>query len=287
MIDREARKRIAVLEETAVGQDRAIAALQEKMSRQVEVSGRLTRAEAEIARLSTALDSLRTTVASEQQRLSTQTDLVKADLTRMSAAIDSLCTAVSNAKPPPRCVQPLPRNAPDSMIISDFPVIFAQFRGKWFTLLWRGSRDGFGAPDFHCRCDGHRNTLTLILDVGGSIFGGFTPVACNSGGGGSGYRADPSGTSFLFTLKNPHNFPAKTFALKSEEKAKATSCHPCFGPCFGFDIWVNTNCNNTFYSDTMSIGRSYFNDTGVNEIRFFTGSRNFKVEEIEVFEITN
>jgi uncharacterized coiled-coil protein SlyX len=287
MIDRETRERIAVLEETAVGQDRAIAALQEKMSRQVEVSGRLTRAEADIARLSTALDSLRTTVASEQQRVSTQTDLVKADLTRMSAAIDSLCTAVSNAKPPPQCVQPLPRNAPDSKIISDFPEIFAQFRGKRFTLLWRGSRDGFGARDFHSRCDGHRNTLTLILDVGGSIFGGFTPVAWDSGGGGSGYRADPSGTSFLFTLKNPHNFPAKTFALKSEEKAKAIDCRSSYGPCFGFDIWVTNNCNGTYDSDSLTFGASYNNDTGLKKERFFTGAGNFKVQEIEVFEITN
>jgi hypothetical protein len=32
---------------------------------------------------------------------------------------------------------------------------------KW-TLLYRGTRDGFGAGDFHSRCDGHSNTLTII-----------------------------------------------------------------------------------------------------------------------------
>jgi len=32
---------------------------------------------------------------------------------------------------------------------------------KW-TLLYRGSRDGFGASDFHEKCDGHSNTLTLV-----------------------------------------------------------------------------------------------------------------------------
>jgi hypothetical protein len=46
-----------------------------------------------------------------------------------------------------------------SVIISDFPEIFAQFRGKRFSLLWRGGRDVFGAGDFHGRCDGHANTL--------------------------------------------------------------------------------------------------------------------------------
>jgi hypothetical protein len=45
----------------------------------------------------------------------------------------------------------------DSRIISDFPAIFAEFQGKRFSLLWRGSRDGFGALEFHGRCDGHVN----------------------------------------------------------------------------------------------------------------------------------
>jgi hypothetical protein len=40
---------------------------------------------------------------------------------------------------------------PDSMIISDFPEIFADFRMKRFSLLWRGSRDGFGVSEFHNR----------------------------------------------------------------------------------------------------------------------------------------
>jgi hypothetical protein len=32
-----------------------------------------------------------------------------------------------------------------SVIVADFPALFAEFRGKRFTLLWRGSRDGFRA----------------------------------------------------------------------------------------------------------------------------------------------
>jgi hypothetical protein len=64
----------------------------------------------------------------------------------------------------------------DSRIISDFPEIFADFRGKHFDILWRGSCDGFGSKEFHRRCDGHANTLTVILDTKGNIFGGFTPV---------------------------------------------------------------------------------------------------------------
>jgi hypothetical protein len=31
------------------------------------------------------------------------------------------------------------------VIVAHFPALFAEFRGERFTVLWRGSRDGFGA----------------------------------------------------------------------------------------------------------------------------------------------
>jgi hypothetical protein len=57
-----------------------------------------------------------------------------------------------------------------SLIVADFPALFAEFRGKCFALLWRGSRDGFRAADFHGRCDDHARTLALIQDTKGNIF---------------------------------------------------------------------------------------------------------------------
>jgi hypothetical protein len=38
-------------------------------------------------------------------------------------------------------------------------------------------------------------------------------------------------------------------------------------------------------SRTWGFGSTYTNDTGLNGGTFFTGSRHFKVREIEVFEI--
>jgi hypothetical protein len=64
----------------------------------------------------------------------------------------------------------------DSAIVPALPPIFAEFQWKRFSLLWRGGRNGFGSGDFHSRCDGHANTLTVILDTNWNIFGGFTPV---------------------------------------------------------------------------------------------------------------
>jgi hypothetical protein len=171
---------------------------------------------------------------------------------------------------------------PLSTIISDFPDIFTEFRGKRFSLLWRGSRDGFKASEFHGRCDGHSNTLTIILDTERNIFGGFTPVKWESRGF---WKADESQKSFVFTLKNPHNIPAKKFALKAEEKHQAIFCNSGWCPYF-YDIVVSDNCNvNTISCSYLSL--VYINDTGLDGEIVFTGSKNFQVKEIEVFEITD
>jgi hypothetical protein len=120
-----------------------------------------------------------------------------------------------------------------SLIISDFPAIFAEFRWRKFSLLWRGSRDGFRASDFHDRCDGHANTLTVILDTDGNIFGRFTPVEWESRPwngirreANNCFKADTSLKSFVFTLKNPHDIPPKRFPLKSEFVGRGNSM-PC------------------------------------------------------------
>jgi hypothetical protein len=109
------------------------------------------------------------------------------------------------AAPDPRpAVRPLPQAPPAapsavalpatpagfaSLIVAAFPALFgegapkkslfsrptppgisAEYRVKRFTLLWRGSRDGFGAREFHARCDGHAPTLTLIEVTKGEHF---------------------------------------------------------------------------------------------------------------------
>jgi hypothetical protein len=170
----------------------------------------------------------------------------------------------------------------DSEIISCFPEIFETFWGKPISLLWRGSRDGFGSTEFHRRCDGHANTLTVILDTEGNIFGGFTPVEWESR---MCYQADYSLKSFLFTLKNPHNIPARKFELKAEGKNRAIKYDSGSGPYFGYDIRVCNDCNANTGSWT-SLGNSYTNDTELDSRIVFTGSLNFQVKEIEVFQKT-
>jgi hypothetical protein len=107
----------------------------------------------------------------------------------------------------------------------------------------------------------------------------------NSAGKYNYWKADPSLKSFVFTLKNPHNFPARKFALRAEEKDEAIWCDSLCGPHFG-DIHVSDDCNADTCSWTHQFGSSYKNDTGLDGETFFTGSENFRVKEIEVFEIT-
>jgi hypothetical protein len=178
----------------------------------------------------------------------------------------------------------------DSTILSVFPEIFDEFRDKPFSLLWRGSRDGFGASEFHKRCDGHANTLTVIKDTQANIFGGFTPVTWESrvhngkrGNEDNRYKEDESETSFIFTLKNPYCVPARKFRLNPEKKHRAIFSWIERGPHF-WDIGVYDNCNRNASNNT-ELHDSYINDTKVNKFKLLTGARYFQVQEIEVFEI--
>jgi hypothetical protein len=175
----------------------------------------------------------------------------------------------------------------NSLIVDEFPPIFKEFRAKSFELLRWGSRDGFGAAEFHCRCDGQVNILTLILNTSGNTFGGFTPVEWDSS---SGYKGDDSVRSFLFTLKNPHGVLTRKFALRGEKKQNAICCNSGFGPIFDFvNICAASDCNASTRSFTqigMSWGdRTYANDTIIAE--FLTGAFNFAVTEIEAFKIAD
>jgi hypothetical protein len=210
-------------------------------------------------------------VAEGAQTKSASTEAQLGRVVRLEAEVSSLRIA---------CVPP-PPSGWDSAIIPDFSKLFEDFKEKRFTLLWRGSRDGFGWREFHDRCDGHPNTLTVILDTDGNIFGGFTPVEWESREWteiGSCDKGDPSLKSFLFTLKNPHNFPARRFRLKPEKKNEAIYC--CSGRGLDFTNVLLSDNSYTF------LGSHYTNDTGLDGKTFFTGSKKFQVKEIEVFEIS-
>jgi hypothetical protein len=177
------------------------------------------------------------------------------------------------------------------------PVRFADRSGVSGDLL-RIQSEAFqtalvGQPRrFHGRCDGHANTLTVILDRNGNIFGGFTPIEWESrvwnwkrGFENSCIQGDDSHKSFLFTLKNPHNIASRIFGLKTAEKDQAIVCDFNFGPTFGRGIGVSDHCN-VNAGNWTNLDSIYANDTGLDGKTVFTGGLHFQVNEIEVFEIT-
>jgi hypothetical protein len=172
----------------------------------------------------------------------------------------------------------------DSVIISEAPDIFAVIGGAYTSLLYRGSRDGFLGKNFHDACDGHANTLTIVLTTEGWIFGGFSPCAWDCS---FAYKQDDSRKSFLFTIKNPHGVPPTIFPLKDDKKQCAIYCFPSRGPIFGggCDLFISDCCDSNEKSYTKTFGDTYENTTRMDGKTFFTGDRFFTVKELEVFEV--
>jgi hypothetical protein len=152
-------------------------------------------------------------------------------------------------------------------------------KNKW-RLLYRGSRDGFDADDFHSKCDGHTNTLTIYQASATSfIFGAFASVDWESSYYGY-YKTDPN--AFLFSLTNEDNKPCK-MKINSSQTHQALHCYSDFGPSFGAggDIVILDNANTTMDSYS-NLGLTYkhsqhaFETHGVRS--FLAGSYYFQLQ---------
>jgi hypothetical protein len=131
----------------------------------------------------------------------------------------------------------------------------------------------------------------VILDTNKNIFGGFTPVKWESRisasiGDRSNWKTDESLKSFLFTLKNPHNIPARKFGLKVETKEYTIYCNSGYGPSFrdGCAFAVSQNCNTHTGSSTY-LGDYDTNDTELDERIVLTGLVFFKWKKSKSFRL--
>jgi hypothetical protein len=169
-----------------------------------------------------------------------------------------------------------------STILSNIPTPLKQFENKKWTLLYRGSRDGFKSLNFHTKCDNHSNTVTVILTTNDFIIGGFTPIAWDSS---NSWKADNSQQSFVFSIVNAGNRDPRSFQVGNS--TCAIYCHSSYGPTFGHGhaIHVADGCNENTNSYTQ-LGYADRNDTGLKGSEVFAGEQYFQVKEIEVFTIT-
>jgi hypothetical protein len=152
-----------------------------------------------------------------------------------------------------------------------------------FRLLYRASRDGWRAADFHRLCDNQNPTLTVIQCTDGYIFGGYASSPWKTSGYG-GWIACASSVSFLFTLHNPSGLPPTKMPLRGENTHHAMQGSTSRGPTFGNgpDLCVNDYANANRNS-THAIGKAYQLPAGVQDSQFLTGDAKFRAAEVEVY----
>jgi hypothetical protein len=158
-------------------------------------------------------------------------------------------------------------------LLCEFPI-----RQKW-NLIYRASKDGFEATNFHSKCDNKPNTLTIIKSTNDNVFGGYTEQKWNQI---VYYKDDPN--SFLFSLINKLNKPKKIKWSKNNGICCSISNSPVFGG--GHDLCIadksNTNTNSCSNLGLFYTHSDYEYES--NEAKsFLAGSFNFQVSEIEVY----
>lgn len=147
-----------------------------------------------------------------------------------------------------------------------------------WTLLYQASRDGFRGKNFHSKCDGHSNTLTIIkTKKSPHIFGAYAVEAWDSM---DLWKRDDDG--FIFSLVNSDNQPCKMVSSKSW-----IDCSPNHGPSFGNKDIQITDKSDTCIS-SAKLGKCFthprYVSNSVEARSFLAGSIDFLVEEIEVYE---
>ena len=158
------------------------------------------------------------------------------------------------------------------MNLCEFP------EGQKFQLRYRASEHGFSSDDFHAKCDGIKNTLSIIKSANNNIFGGYTGAAWNCS---NYYIYDTN--SFIFSWMNKSNDPFKANCTVNKHSIVGNESNgPIFGGACDFLISSDSNTNQDSCSN---FGHTYNHGTYDNTI--LAGSRNFQTTEIEVYEKLN
>jgi hypothetical protein len=161
-------------------------------------------------------------------------------------------------------------NKINSDLINDDIVTQLLGSNTYLQLLYKATRDGYNASEFHKRADNQGPTLYVFRTNNGRIAGGYNPVSWKSVG--KSVYLD-TGTAFLFNVVG--NSVNKFFNNRNlfdsiyDDKLYL----PAFGR--GNDLYINTDAVG------LTVPSTYLNsDTEL------VGSRNFKVTEIELFKLS-
>ncbi|CAG8600155.1 11812_t:CDS:2 [Acaulospora morrowiae] len=146
----------------------------------------------------------------------------------------------------------------------------------YFRCLFRASRDGFGAPNFHKLCNEQGPTIMISkVRETGQIIGGHNPLNWQEGS----YQYDTwleTKKSFLFSFKNKQNVESAVIARVTNPQY-AIGFSPQRGPSFG-DGWdLTIESDGSLYSHSNN---SYSDIT-----KFINNATRMSLEDYEVFQI--
>ncbi len=177
--------------------------------------------------------------------------------------------------------------------LCDFP------ESQGWDLKYRASRDGFSAQNFHTKCDGLSNTLTIIKTTNGNIFGAFAEEAWTNGTNVFSLK------SFIISLINKENKSFKAMINLANPHPQgyggyyyyALNCVSLNGPSFGYDnihhsadIFIASN-SNANQSSSSYFGRSFqhqdYPEGSEKAQTILAGSQKFQTIDIEVFTKNN
>ncbi|EXX51721.1 hypothetical protein GLOIN_2v1766367 [Rhizophagus irregularis DAOM 181602=DAOM 197198] len=137
-----------------------------------------------------------------------------------------------------------------------------------FTLLLRGTRDGFDSAKFHQLCDSKGATITFArIENSKQIIGGYNPIDWYQN---SAYGS--TNDSFLFNITDIDNLDTAKIG-RCNNSSYAVYHHASYGPTFGSGHDLNAQ-GKTWYTNN---GNAYTNISMPNN--------SFTVDEYEVFQV--
>ena len=145
---------------------------------------------------------------------------------------------------------------------------------RQLNLLWKATRDGWTANEFHNRCNNKGPTLTIVRSAQGFIAGGYTKTSWASR---NNYVHVDRGDAFLFSVSSGN----VTKFVNSRYPQYSLYDSQWHGPIFGggHDLFIGNNAHTLTWNYTNPHsyqGTALFNSSGFSQ---------FTPNEIEVYQV--
>ena len=140
-------------------------------------------------------------------------------------------------------------------------------------ILYRGTRDGDLAKNFHEKCEDKGPTLTICKEKKtGNIFGGYTEAKWDS----KDRHPKSDKNAFIYSITYNKKFVSKNFE-------NSIGCNRDYGPVFGHggDITIKNRFLSSKCNNMWSEQKTYFD----KRYEINNGNKDFELDELEVYLI--